>query len=59
MTKELSEKKKTNPLVYILAVPLGIFILIMAYIQWQKYQDYNGCVNNIFLTETCRIILGR
>jgi hypothetical protein len=45
MTKEITEKKKTNPLVYILGIPAGILILVLAIIQWQKYQVYKASVD--------------
>ena len=44
MTKEITEKKKANPLVYILGIPVGILILVIAINQWQKYQSYNNCL---------------
>ena len=56
MSKEFSEKKKTNPLVYILGIPVGILILVMAYIQWEKYQIYRFCAENTFITNGCALI---
>jgi hypothetical protein len=47
MTKEMTEKKKVNPLVYFIGIPVGIYILVLSYNAWEKDRIYRECVRNI------------
>jgi hypothetical protein len=47
MTKEITEKKKVNPLVYFIGIPVGIYILVLSYNAWEKDRVYRECVKNI------------
>lgn len=47
MNKEISEKKKVNPLVYILGIPVGIYILVLSYNAWEKDRLFRECSQNI------------
>ena len=47
MSKEVSEKQKTNPLVYILGIPLGIYILVLSYNAWERDRLFRECSKNI------------
>jgi hypothetical protein len=68
MSKEASENKKTNPLVYILGIPVGILILVVAYNIWQTDSVRRACASNIRHLDTpftmkigegCLKVLGR
>jgi hypothetical protein len=47
MTKEITEKKKVNPLIYFIGIPVGIYILVLSYNAWEKDRIYRECVRNI------------
>jgi hypothetical protein len=58
MSKEFSEKKKTNPLVYILGIPVGFAIIaftvmaIYSFWKWESQRDYRECIRHENYIET-------
>ena len=58
MSKEITEKKKANPLVYLVGIPAGILILVLAYNLWQRDKIYRNCAYSKFPTTKCTLILG-
>jgi len=47
MVKEAFEKKKINPLVYFIGIPVGILILVIAYNIWVTDSVRRACASNI------------
>jgi hypothetical protein len=46
MTKEITEKKKVNPLIYLVGIPAGLLILVLAYNYWEEGKLYRACAKD-------------
>lgn len=47
MSQENKEKRQTSPLVYLLGIPLGILILVIAFSYWEQHRLFNECFEAI------------
>ena len=47
MSQENKEKRQTSPLVYLLGIPLGILILVIAFYYWEQNRLFNECFEAI------------